>query len=108
AAGAKGDTGPQGATGETGAQGAPGLKGDTGATGASGSPDTSQQVLDKIKLVDGVGSGLDAELLAGQPLAAFQQRVTGTCVSGKYVRAIAADGTVTCEDASVGTITGVT
>jgi Collagen triple helix repeat (20 copies) len=107
-AGAKGDTGAQGAPGAKGDTGAAGATGATGAVGASGSPDTPAQVLAKLLTVDGTGSGLDADLLQGQPLNALQQRVTGTCVSGKYVRAIAADGTVTCEDAAAGTITSVT
>ena len=35
-------------------------------TNIQGSPDTPAQVLDKIKTVDGAGSGLDADLLDGQ------------------------------------------
>lgn len=42
-----------------------GPKGDQGSPGAPGSPDTPQQVLDKLKLVDGNGSGLDADTLDG-------------------------------------------
>ena len=37
--------------------------------GGGGSPDTAAQVLAKLLTVDGVGSGLDAELLAGMTLA---------------------------------------
>jgi hypothetical protein len=69
ATGATGSTGAQGATGAAGADGATGSTGSTGAqgaTGPAGSPDTSAQVLTKIKAVDGSGSGLDADLLDGK------------------------------------------
>lgn len=48
--------------------GAKGDKGDQGVPGANGSPDTAQQVLDKLKTVDGSTppSGLDADLLGGR------------------------------------------
>ena len=36
-----------------------------GAQGPAGSPDTPQQVLDKLKQVDGSGSGLEADSIAG-------------------------------------------
>ena len=80
AAGADGDTGPRGNTGvrgpdgDTGPEGDTGLRGDTGAqgaTGPAGSPDTSAQVLTKIKTVDGSGSGLDADLLDGIQASSF-------------------------------------
>lgn len=111
AAGADGDKGSPGANGSAGAAGAAGAKGDAGATGApgpkgdqgdvgpkgdSGSPDTPLQVLEKLKTVDGAGSGLDADLFGGFLPTAFQQRVTGSCAAGTYVRAVNADGTVTC------------
>jgi hypothetical protein len=97
-------TGPQGPPGPQGPQGPQGPKGDPG------SPDTPQQVLDKLKTVDGAGSGLDADLFGGFALTAFQRRVTGTCGAGQYVQSIAADGGVSCgTDAnSGGDITGVT
>jgi len=100
--GAKGDTGPQGVKGDTGPQGVKGDKGDTGAQGPKGdqgdqgSPDTPQQVLDKLITVDGAGSGLDADLFDGLSAADLQRRVTGTCVTGQYVRSISADGGVGC------------
>jgi hypothetical protein len=96
--------------GEKGDRGPQGLKGAKGDTGASGSPDTPAQVLDKLKTVDGVGSGLDADLLAGSPLSDLQRRVTGTCPAGQYLQAIDATGSVSCgTDAdSGGDITGVT
>lgn len=49
--------GPRGPTGDPGPKGEP---------GANGSPDTAAQVLDKIKQVDGTGSGLDAEKFDGR------------------------------------------
>jgi hypothetical protein len=67
-------------------------------------------VLEKLKTVDGAGSGLDADLFSGLPLTAFQRRVTGTCGAGQYVQAVDAAGGVSCgTDAnSGGDITGVT
>ena len=101
---------PKGEKGDRGPQGLKGAKGDKGDTGASGSPDTPAQVLDKLKTVDGAGSGLDADLLAGSPLSDLQRRVTGTCGAGQYVQSVGADGSVSCgTDAnSGGDITGVT
>ena len=40
-------------------------QGPEGPAGANGSPDTPQQVLDKLKSVDGSGSGLEADSVAG-------------------------------------------
>jgi hypothetical protein len=45
--------------------------GPTGPQGPSGSPDTAQQLLDKIKQVDGSGSGLDADSVAGIPASSI-------------------------------------
>lgn len=98
-AGPKGDTG---AAGKDGARGDTGAKGDAGATGPAGSADTAQDVLAKLLTVDGPGSGLDADLLGGLPAAQYQRRVAGACVAGSYVRAVAADGTVTCETVNAG------
>jgi hypothetical protein len=101
---------PQGPKGDRGPQGIQGPKGDQGDTGPAGSPDTPQQVLDKIKTVDGAGSGLDAELLGGTALSDLQRRITGTCGAGQYLQAVDAAGGVSCgTDAnSGGDITGVT
>ena len=40
--------------------------------------------------------------------ASIQRRVTGACTAGQSIRVINADGTVTCEAAGTGDITGVT
>lgn len=45
--------------------GAPGERGVEGPQGPAGSPDTSQQVLDKLIQADGSGSALDADTLDG-------------------------------------------
>lgn len=60
--GPAGPAGPQGAQGDVGPMGPP---------GEDGSPDTAQQVLDKLKTVDGSGSGLDADTLDGLDPSAF-------------------------------------
>ena len=88
--GATGPAGPQGATGPAGPTGPRGLTGATGATGpvgpqgpagANGSPDTAAQVRDKLKTVDGSGSGIDADLLDGSHASAFA-RLSGATFSG--------------------------
>jgi hypothetical protein len=93
-----------------GPRGETGPRGPEGPQGPAGSPDTPQQVLDKLLEVDGAGSDLDADLLDGLSSNAFQLRVTGTCGAGQYVQSIAADGTVGCgTDANAGgDITSVT
>jgi hypothetical protein len=62
---------PAGPQGPPGAQGPQGVQGQQGQDGQDGSPDTPQQVLDKIKQVDGSGSLLDADLLDGMSASAF-------------------------------------
>ncbi|MCU0279804.1 MAG: collagen-like protein [Candidatus Nanopelagicales bacterium] len=90
-------TGPKGDTGATGAVGPSGPKGDTGPTGPDGSPDTPGQVLAKLVTVDGLGSGLDADLLSGTPLSGLQRRGTTTaCALGQAATAIQADGNLVC------------
>lgn len=88
--GATGPAGPQGATGPAGPTGARGLTGATGATGpvgpqgpagANGSPDTAAQVRDKLKTVDGSGSGIDADRLDGLHASSFA-RLSGATFSG--------------------------
>jgi hypothetical protein len=71
-AGATGSQGPAGATGPqgpTGQSGAPGPTGATGPVGPAGSPDTAQQVRDKLLTVDGPGSTINADLLDGENAA---------------------------------------
>jgi Collagen triple helix repeat (20 copies) len=94
--GAKGDVGAIGNAGAGGATGAAGATGATGAPGAAGSPDSAGDVLAKLLTVDGAGSGLDADRLAGAALTDLQSRVTGVCAPGRFLQSIAADGTVGC------------
>jgi hypothetical protein len=70
------------ADGVEGLQGPKGDKGDpclpsnpacVGPAGQDGSPDTAQQVLDKLMTVDGSGSGLDADALDGIDSSQFIQ-----------------------------------
>ena len=63
--GLKGDTGPKGDKGDKGDTGEQGPQGLKGADGADGTTDTPSQVLEKLKTVDGAGTGLDADLLDG-------------------------------------------
>ena len=58
-----------------------GPQGATGPQGPAGSPDTSQEVLDKLKQADGAGSGLDADSLDGLDSSAFLP--AGTMVTGR-------------------------
>lgn len=73
AQGVAGDRGQPGPQGPQGLPGAPGDPGPRGAEGPAGSPDTSQQVLDKLKQVDSTGSGLDSDLLDGVDSASLFQ-----------------------------------
>ena len=64
--------------------------------GGPGPHHTPGEILDKLLLVDGEGSGLDAALLGGLPPSVFQRRVVGTCGAGEVMRSIGADGSVGC------------
>ena len=98
--GASGAPGVPGVPGATGAQGAQGPKGDKGDPGVNGSPDTAQAVLDKLKQVDGSGSGLDADTIDG----ANALRKVGTAAPAFNVDAVAAD---TCKDVASFGIAGL-
>ena len=79
--GATGPAGPTGARGLTGATGANGPVGPQGPAGANGSPDTAAQVRDKLKTVDGSGSGIDADKLDGLHASSFAL-LSGATFSG--------------------------
>lgn len=66
APGPAGAPGVAGVSGAAGAPGAPGAVGPTGARGNDGSPDTAQQVLDKLLTTNSAAAGLDAGKLGGQ------------------------------------------
>ena len=72
--GLQGATGPTGTTGPAGPAGPAGPTGPEGPAGA-GSPDTPQQVLDKIVQVDGQGSGLDSSFLDGIDSTGFLRTI---------------------------------
>ncbi len=51
----------------------------------------------RFNVLEGSGSGLDADLLDGHDSVYFQRRIEGTCTAGSSIRTVNADGTVTCE-----------
>lgn len=53
------------------------------------------------------GGGATGAVTLSVDTTVIQHRVAGTCAVGSSIRAIAADGTVTCEVGSIGDITGV-
>ncbi len=84
-------------------QGVQGVPGEPGPTGPAGSPDTAQQVLDKIVQVDGDGSGLDASLLDGVNSTGFLRsdgkavdadKLDGFSAGSFVMRGTAAGGTI--------------
>lgn len=91
---------PRGEKGEGGEQGPAGPQGPPGADGADGedgSPDTADDILSKLKTVDGFGSALDADLLDGLNSQQLQRRGSSTaCASSEKVRELRTDGNVTC------------
>jgi hypothetical protein len=64
------------APGASGQKGDPGAKGEKGVRGADGSPDSAQQVLGKLKSIQGSGSGMDADRLDGTESGAFGRVLT--------------------------------
>jgi hypothetical protein len=120
--GVQGPAGANGARGATGAQGAQGTAGQAGATGAAGSingvaaggdlsgsypnPTIANGAVDSAKVNDDslTATDINEASLGG---AVLQNRVGSTCTAGNSIRAIASDGTVTCEaDDSGGAPTG--
>ena len=81
--GATGATGPQGFIGPVGPQGETGPVGPQGPVGSNGSPDTPQQILDKLVSVDGSGTGLDADKLDGRDSSEF---LTQAIADASYAR----------------------
>ncbi len=78
--------GPQGIQGERGAQGIQGERGPQGAAGGQGeqgSPDTPQQVRDKLIQADGAGSGVDADLVDGLHAAQFLRADANDVATGE-------------------------
>lgn len=69
--GQKGDKGNKGDKGDKGDRGEQGIQGPAGQNGADGTTDTPSQVLNKLKNVDGTGSGLDSDLLDGYDSSHF-------------------------------------
>jgi hypothetical protein len=80
-----------------------GVQGPEGDPGANGSPDTPQQVLDKLTQVDGSGSGVDADTLDGVSSTGFL-RIVGSNTPGFNVDSVAAD---TCVNPSTFGISGL-
>jgi hypothetical protein len=94
--GGTGTQGPAGSDGATGVQGPPGPRGEVGQPGPAGA-DSPSQVLTKLLQVDGVGSGLDTELLGGLPATSYQRRgIATSCPAGQVVTSLAATGNVAC------------
>jgi hypothetical protein len=86
-----------------------GPKGETGPPGAPGSPDTPQQVLDKLKQVDGSGSDLDADKLDGGHACRTDGLLTMNM--GDTPETVCTRGALTviaeCEDSGGGAASGV-
>ena len=53
-------------------------------------------MLPESVIPQGLGSGLDADLLDGLNSTDFQMRVSGSCSAGEAIRIINTDGTITC------------
>lgn len=103
-AGPKGEPGADGAPGPqgpAGTDGAPGPQGPQGATGADGAPGPTYTAGPGLLLSDGAFA-VDQTLI--------QHRLTGSCSEGTAIRAVAQDGSPTCEPVAGGSgdITAVT
>lgn len=75
----KGPKGEKGPTGPTGPKGEIGSKGDTGPAGKDGKDgniETPTTLLNKLKTVDGPGSGLNADLVDDEHAEAFARQET--------------------------------
>jgi hypothetical protein len=57
-----------------------------------------QLVGTQFNVLEGPGSGLEADTLDGLHAVAIQTRVTGVCPAGQPLRGIHADGSVVCDD----------
>jgi hypothetical protein len=77
---------------------APGSTGATGPQGLAGSPDTPQQVLDKIEQVDGAGSGLEADIGANTLTGTQVNEATLDSSSFVLGRAAAHNDSTNCVD----------
>ncbi len=94
-AGADGIEGPQGVAGADGIEGpqgvagADGIEGPQGISGPAGSADTGAQILLKLSGVDGIGSGLDADMLDGMSAGSFLrdavESVDGTNIAANSI-----------------------
>jgi hypothetical protein len=67
------------------------------AAGAVDAAKVQGDSLTGAQIAESTLTGVDAALLGGQSVTAFQARVTGTCTTGQAIRAIDANGNATCE-----------
>ena len=72
--GPKGDTGPTGPTGPKGDKGSKGDTGPAGKDGKDGNIETPTTILNKLKEVDGAGSGLNADLVDDEHSETFARQ----------------------------------
>ena len=81
--------------------------GDDAVTGDKVAADS----LTGAQIAESTLTGVDAATLGGIPATGFQRRVDGACPAASAIRAVGADGTVSCESiggGGGGDITGVT
>lgn len=74
--GPKGNTGPTGPTGPKGDKGSKGDTGPAGKDGKDGNIETPTTILNKLKEVDGAGSGLNADLVDDEHSETFARQET--------------------------------